>query len=257
MAGHSGAMRSSSLGAVALSAVLSVLAMGCSSSKSTEPLTRDDLSQGPAPGSVKPFPSTSPLAPSVILKPQDRVSTYALLGSLAPAFQLSDLENKSVSLSDFKGKVVVLEWFNPNCPDVRTTHRKGALKGLPDRYLAKGVVWLGINSAAPSKEGFGTPVNRDGAKLLDLHFPILQDPLGMVGHGYQATTTPELYVIGRDGKLVYRGAPDNSPDGEGKSPEGGTLINYVMEALDATLAGKPVPHPDTKPYGCTVKYGRS
>lgn len=177
------------------------------------------------------------------------------IGKPAPDFTLNDLDGKAVTLSSLKGKVVVLEWFNPECPFVKQSHTKGSLKGYADKAIAKGVTWLAINSAAPGKQGHGTQRNQEGIKAFDLHHPVLVDPTGEVGHKYSATNTPQMFVIAADGTLVYRGAIDNSPDGEGETPEGGKLVNFVDEALTSVLAGKPVAQPITKPYGCRVKYG--
>jgi len=176
-------------------------------------------------------------------------------GTQAPDFTLKDLDGKPVHLADYRGKVVVLEWFNPNCPFVKASHTKGSLVGLAKRHEAQGVVWLGINSAAPGKQGNGVEASRAGQKAFNLDHPMLLDESGAVGHAYGATNTPNLFVIDKEGKLVYRGAIDNSPDGEGDSPTGGTLVNYVDEALADVAAGRPVRTPLTKPYGCSVKYG--
>jgi len=176
-------------------------------------------------------------------------------GAAAPDFKLKDTEGKTVSLGDFKGKVVVLEWFNPECPFVRASHTKGSLVGLAKKHTAAGVVWLGINSAAPGKQGYGPEKNKASAKSFGLEHPILLDEAGTVGHAYGATNTPHLFVINKDGKVVYAGGIDNSPDGEKGEPEGGKLVNYVDQALADLAAGKPVQVPTSKAYGCSVKYG--
>jgi peroxiredoxin len=176
-------------------------------------------------------------------------------GLPAPDFTLQDLDGKSVHLADYKGKVVVLEWFNPECPFVRATHTKGSLVGLAKKYTSRGVVWLGVNSSAPGKQGNGVEKNRTGKASYQLEHPILVDENGQVGHAYGATNTPHLFIIGKDQKLVYKGAIDNAADGEKGSPSGGTLINYVDEAMNDLTAGRPVRTPVTKAYGCSVKYG--
>ncbi len=178
----------------------------------------------------------------------------ASLGELAPAFELVDLDGKKVSLAEHRGKVVVLEWFNPECPFVKASHTKGSLKGAAARHRAGGGVWLAVNSGAAGKQGHGAAANRAGASALGVDYPILLDELGSVGKAYGAERTPHLFVIDRQGILVYAGAIDNSPDGEGESPAGGTLVRHVDDALAAVLAGKPVSVPETKPYGCAVKY---
>ena len=151
---------------------------------------------------------------------------------------------------------MVLEWFNPGCPFVRASHTKGSLVDAARRAQAEGVVWLAINSGAPGQQGHGAEASRKGAEAFGLEHPVLLDEDGRVGHAYGAAKTPHLFVIDQTGTLVYGGAVDNSPDGEGESPEGGTLVRYVDQALTEVLAKKPVSVPSTKPYGCSVKYGK-
>ncbi len=176
------------------------------------------------------------------------------VGGAAPDFSLSDLEGKTVKLSDYKGKIVVLEWFNPSCPFVRASHTKGALVDSAKRQTAKGVVWLSVNSGAAGKQGAGAVVNKEAVKTFAMSNPVLLDEQGTVGKTYGATNTPHLFIIGKDGKVAYRGAPDNSPDGEGASPSGGALVNYIDAALADLSAGKPVKVTESKAYGCSVKY---
>lgn len=176
------------------------------------------------------------------------------VGDQAPDFTLTDLEGRSVTLSQFKGKTVVLEWFNPGCPYVQASHTVGSLVGLADKHQAKGVVWLAINSNAAGKQGAGRETNLKAVKAFKLKHPLLLDESGKVGKAYGATRTPEMFVIDPTGRVVYAGAIDNSPDGEGGRPTGGTLINHVDVALTALAAGNPVTTSTTKAYGCTVKY---
>jgi peroxiredoxin len=176
------------------------------------------------------------------------------LGQKAPDFSLTDLDGKTVKLADFKGKTVVLEWFNPECPFVKATHTRGPLVGTAKKHIKNGVVWLAINSGAPGKQGAGVEKNKAGVKTFDLPHPVLLDESGSVGKAYGATNTPHLFVIDKAGNLVYRGGIDNSPDGEGQSPQGGKLVNYVDAALEDLAAGKPVKQPESKAYGCSVKY---
>jgi peroxiredoxin len=178
----------------------------------------------------------------------------AQIGQPAPDFSLPDLDGKQVSLSQFKGKPVVLEWFNPGCPFVRNSHTKGSLKTTAATETAKGVAWLAINSGAPGKQGAGAEASRKGASEFGMQHPVLLDESGSVGKLYGAERTPHVYVINAEGVLVYRGAIDNSPDGEGQSPEGGKLVNYVTTALDSLRSGGAVAMAETKAYGCTVKY---
>ena len=180
--------------------------------------------------------------------------TTAAVGKPAPDFTLKDLDGKEVRLSSFKGKVVVLEWFNPGCPYVKKSHTVGSLVDTAQRHAANGVVWLAINSGAPGKQGAEVAQNQDAAKTWSLGHPILRDESGAVGKLYGATNTPHMYVIDKKGVLVYAGAIDNSPDGERQSAPDGKVINYVDAALEALGAGKPVATPTTKAYGCSVKY---
>jgi peroxiredoxin len=178
----------------------------------------------------------------------------AEVGQPAPDFALPDLDGKVHKLSDHKGKIVVLEWFNPGCPFVASSHTRGSLVDTAARKARDGVVWLAVNSGAPGKQGHGVEVNRAAARSWSIPHPILVDETGAVGKAYGATNTPHMFVIGRDGKLAYRGAIDNSPDGEKGSPKGGVLVEYVSAALDDLGAGRPVRTAETKAYGCSVKY---
>ena len=179
---------------------------------------------------------------------------HAEIGQPAPDFTLSDTEGHPFHLADAKGKTVVLEWFNPGCPFVRASHTKGSLRDAAKRHSAEGVVWLGVNSAAPGNQGYGAEATREGKNKYGLDHPILLDESGDVGHAFGATNTPHLFVIDASGTLVYRGAVDNSPDGEGESPTDGKLVSYVDAALSDLAAGRPVAVPSTKAYGCSVKY---
>jgi peroxiredoxin len=178
----------------------------------------------------------------------------AELGKPAPDFTLQDLDGKEVKLSSFKGKTVVLEWFNPECPFVKAAHGKGSLVDTAKQQQKKGVVWLSVNSGAPGKQGTGVEKNKAAVKSFAMENPVLLDETGTVGKAYGATNTPHLFIVDAKGTLVYRGGIDNSPDGEGKSPEGGKLINHVVAALEDLAANRPVKTPDTKAYGCSVKY---
>lgn len=170
------------------------------------------------------------------------------VGSPAPAFSLTDQNGKTVKLSDYAGKTVVLEWFNDGCPYVRKHYTTGAMNALAAKYAAKGVVWLAVNSTSSAS----TETNAEVSKKWHVDRPILDDHAGAVGHAYGATNTPDLFVIDPAGKVVYKGAIDSiaSPDPDDLS----TATNYVAKALDAVLAGQTVTQSETKPYGCTVKY---
>lgn len=175
----------------------------------------------------------------------------AAVGQPAPDFALKDLDGKAVSLKDFAGKTVVLEWFNPGCPFVKHAHGEGALKGMAEQQRANGVIWLSINSGAPGKEGAGVAANKDAAVKWGIQNPILLDESGAVGKLYGAKTTPHMFVIDAKGTLAYAGGLDNAPMGK---PEGGALVPFLSDAISDVLAGKPVRTPSAKPYGCSVKY---
>ena len=206
--------------------------------------TSDSISAVPMAASATTASASLPIAPDA----------HATVDRPAPDFTLSDLSGKVVSLHDYKGKRVVLEWFNPQCPFINLCHTKGSLKGMASRREAEGVVWLAINSGGAGKQGYGVDANVAGKGKFGLDHPILLDPTGAVGHAYGATNTPHMFVIDEAGTLVYRGAIDNSPDGEGESPTGGKLVNYVDAALDALAAKRPVEVKETKAYGCGVKF---
>ena len=169
----------------------------------------------------------------------------------APDFTLTDLDGNQHTLSALRGKIVVLEWFNPGCPFVRYAHADGPLRDLAARHMAEGVVWLAINSGAGGKQGHGADTNRKAAAEWKMEHPLLLDETGAVGKAYGAKTTPHMYVIDPRGSLVYRGALDNAP--LGKVPSEGHTI-YVNEALAAVREGRAVEVDETKPYGCSVKY---
>lgn len=180
----------------------------------------------------------------------------AEVGQPAPDFTLPDLDGRPVRLADLKGRVVVLEWFNPGCPYVVAAHTKGSLVDAAARAATQGVVWLAINSGAPGKQGAGAEVNRAAKSAWKLPHPVLLDESGEVGRAYGATNTPHLFVVDAAGRLAYRGAVDNSPDGERGAPEGGALVEYAAAAVDDLRSGRPVRVPTTKAYGCGVKYAR-
>ncbi|CAF0693041.1 thioredoxin family protein [Candidatus Methylacidithermus pantelleriae] len=178
----------------------------------------------------------------------------ALVGKPAPEFSLRDYQGKTHRLSDYRGRWVVLEWINVECPFVGKHYRSGNLPRLQKKYRAKGVVWLAICSSAPGKPGYMTPVQAETV-LRRMGFggdAYLLDPDGTTGRAYGARTTPHLFLINPEGKLLYAGAIDDIA-----SVDVGDIArahNYIEEALEAALAGRPVPHPTSVPYGCSVKY---
>src|SRR6266480_485747 len=176
------------------------------------------------------------------------------VGAAAPDFNLLDASGKPHSLSEYKGKYVVLEWFNPDCPFVKKHYGSGNMQKLQGQYTGKGVVWLTIDSNAPGSEGNLSPeqaqkVMRD---LNTKQTALLLDPEGKAGRAYNARNTPHMFVINPEGKIIYEGAIDSKASPNPADIPSST--NYVKVALDESLAGKAVTTPQTKPYGCSVKY---
>jgi peroxiredoxin len=169
-------------------------------------------------------------------------------GDTAPAFTLKDQTGKDVSLADFHGKTVVLEWTNPECPFVARHYKAHTMVNLAAKWAEKDVVWLAINSSAH----LGVDHNMAFVKAEGLKYPVLADQSGDVGRAYGAKTTPHMFIIGGDGKLLYNGAIDD--DKKGDKPE---KLNYVDAALTSISAGKPIAQTATTPYGCSVKYGEA
>ena len=178
----------------------------------------------------------------------------ATVGQPAPDFSLPATDGKIYALNQGKGHFVVLEWFNPQCPFIKKHYNAGNMQRLQATYTKKGVIWLSIDSSAKGKEGYMEMAEAQ-ADRLDRHShntATLLDPSGDVGQLYHATSTPHMFVIGPDGKLLYQGAIDDHPTAD---PADIPLSkNYVAKALDEAMAGKPVTTPQTKPYGCFVKY---
>lgn len=175
-------------------------------------------------------------------------------GDTAPDFTLKDSKGNSHKLSDFRGKFVVLEWFNHDCPFVKKHYGRGNMQKLQKEYTAKDVVWLSIISSAPGKQGHRTGPQADADTKDSQACPtaVLLDPSGEVGQKYEAKTTPHMFVINKEGKVIYAGAIDSIRSTDPSDVE--KSENYIRQTLDAALDGKPVPTPKTQPYGCSVKY---
>jgi peroxiredoxin len=182
-------------------------------------------------------------------RPPGREGVEELRGKPARPFKLTTFEGKTASLSDYRGKIVVLEWLNFECPFVKHHYDKPkTMIKLANKYKNKNVVWLAINSTSHT-----TPeANKEFAEKQKLPYPILDDRSGRVGRAYGAKTTPHIYIISPRGRIVYDGAIDNSP--LGKTPEGKELTNYVDKALGEMITGKMVSIKKIEPYGCSVKY---
>src|SRR5213083_364783 len=179
------------------------------------------------------------------------------VGSAAPEFSAPDSNGKTQSLSEYKGKYVVLEWFNPECPFVKKHYGSDNMQKLQAEYTGKGVVWLTIDSNAPGTEG--TLTAEEAQKVMNSwktkQTALLLDPEGKVGRAYGSKNTPNMVIINPEGKIVYEGAIDSKA-----TPNPADIpvsTNYVKAALDESLAGKPISKPTTRPYGCSVKYKSS
>ncbi|MEY2551416.1 MAG: hypothetical protein QOG12_1560 [Verrucomicrobiota bacterium] len=176
------------------------------------------------------------------------------VGSNAPDFSLTDSNGKTQSVSQYKGKYVVLEWFNPECPFVKKHYGSGNMQKLQAEFTGKGVVWLSIDSSAPGLEGYLT-AEQANAKITEWktkQTALVLDPDGKAGRSYGAKNTPHMFVINPDGKIVYEGAIDSKATPNPSDIASST--NYVKVALEESLSGKTVSNANTKPYGCSVKY---
>ena len=178
----------------------------------------------------------------------------AVIGQPAPAFTAVDTAGKAVSLADFKGRTVVLEWVNPGCPYVQKHYGAANMQGTQKDAATKGVVWLAVNSTTPEHGDYRKPAEM-AAWMAEHHAAAsatLMDSDGKVGRAYGARTTPHLFVIDPAGKLVYAGAIDSKPTA--RAADIATATNYVKQALGESLAGKAVATATSQPYGCSVKY---
>jgi len=176
------------------------------------------------------------------------------VGAPAPDFTATDSNGKSESLDQFHGKYVVLEWHNQGCPYTKKHYVSGNMQSLQKEWTAKGVVWLTVISSAPGEQGYVT-ASEENSYLSKMHATptaALLDSNSKVARLYSAKTTPQMVVIDPAGKLIYDGAIDDRPTSDPEDIKGAK--NYLNEALSAAMAGKPVPTPYTRPYGCSVKY---
>ena len=176
------------------------------------------------------------------------------VGSTAPEFTATDSHGRVESLDQFHGRYVVLEWHNQSCPYTRKHYLSGNMQSLQKEWTEKGVAWFTVISSAPGEQGYVTP-DAENAYVAKMHaFPtaVLIDPSGRLGHLYNAKTTPQMFVIDPQGKLIYDGAIDDRPTPD--LDDVGGAHNYVSDALLEAMGGKPVATPYTRPYGCSVKY---
>ena len=176
------------------------------------------------------------------------------VGAPAPEFSLPAVEGKAVALKDYRGKYVVLEWVNKDCPFVKKHYGSGSMQATQAEAKRMGAVWLSICSSAPGMQGYMTADVYKGYLKTNMvaAAEVLLDPDGKIGHLYGARTTPQVVIIDPKGTMVYNGAIDDKPDPDPQSLKGAK--NYALEALRESMAGKPVTVPTSRPYGCSVKY---
>jgi peroxiredoxin len=195
------------------------------------------------------------LAASVLALASSVALANATVGQPAPNFTATDTSGKTVSLADFKGKHVVLEWVNPGCPYVVKHYGAANMQGTQKEATAKGVVWLAVNSTSSDHSDYKAPAAMaqwmQGQKAAPT--ATLMDADGKVGRAYGARTTPHMYIVDPKGVLVYAGGIDNKPSSN--PADIATATNHVKVALNEALAGKPISQATTRPYGCSVKYG--
>ena len=178
----------------------------------------------------------------------------AAVGQPAPDFTLKDASGKTVKLSDFKGKHVVLEWTNPGCPFVQKHYNSGNMPGTQKEAMGKGVVWLAINSTEKASGDYLEPARLVAWKTERKSSPsaVLMDEEGTVGKAYGARTTPHMYIVNPQGQLIYAGGIDSIPSASADDIPKAT--NYVKVGVAEALAGKPLTASTTRPYGCSIKY---
>ena len=190
-------------------------------------------------------------APPVIAPPPYGA---AVVGKPAPLFKAADVNGKAVSLSAFRGKTVVIEWNNPDCPFVKKHYGSGNMQKTQAAAVKDGVVWLTINSSAPGNQGHmnGAQAKAYVAKTGARPTAYLLDPNGVVGKAYDAKTTPHMFIVNKAGTVVYAGGIDDKPTPRPADIDGAR--NHVLAALSEVKAGKAVSVASSRPYGCAVKY---
>ena len=178
----------------------------------------------------------------------------AVVGQPAPAFSAVDTRGKTVSLDDYKGKHVVLEWVNPGCPFVQKHYNSGNMPATQKAAVAQGVAWLAVSSTAKDASDYRPPSDLAAWMHSKGGVPTatVMDNDGKIGRAYGARTTPHMYVVDPAGKLVYAGAIDNKPTANAADIK--TATNYVNQTIGEVLAGKAVSQPTTRAYGCSIKY---
>src|SRR5688500_7090576 len=189
---------------------------------------------------------------------QSEASTEQLVSppvnQAAPAFTVTDTKGTSHTLDAYRGKWVVLEWFNHDCPYTKKHYSSDNMQALQRDYTAKGVVWISVVSSAPGKDGYESATDADRTTIEKTAAPsfVVRDTAGVLGRMYGARNTPQLFAIDPEGVLRYAGAIDDKPTSKAKDVQGAK--NYLKAALDAGLAGQPIAVSTSQPYGCDVKY---
>lgn len=235
-------------------AALALLALA-DSCRSTDPGTElrpaaTTAAMPTANGSKTFVPGTQTVDPS----PVTTGATRAEVGEIAPDFELRDVNGRAHRLSQYRGKIVVLEWFDPQCPFVTYAYDDGPLTEMRTRYAAAGIAWLGVYSTNAAHAAMAPSLLREFAERRKLAAPILIDADGSVGKLYAARTTPHMFVINNRGLLVYSGALDNAPRGIVERAAGKT--NYVDSAIEDLRSGHAVTISSTRPYGSAILYSK-
>jgi alkyl hydroperoxide reductase subunit AhpC len=191
---------------------------------------------------------------AVVLLASTSLAFAAKVGAPAPDFTGTSSATEAVSLAQYRGKYVVLQWHNKDCPYVQAQYGSGNMQTLQKEWTERGIIWLTIISSAAGKQGYVDARGADADVRATGAAPTatILDPAGTIGRAYRARTTPHMFIIDPQGRLIYDGAIDNRPT-TSKASVGGS-INYVSLGLTEAMAGKPLSHPTSRPYGCTVKY---
>ena len=178
----------------------------------------------------------------------------ATVGQQAPTFSGKDSQGKTESLNQYRGKYVVLEWTNRDCPYTAKQYDSGNMQALQQQWTGKGVVWFTVLSSAKGEQGYldASDENAQLARVRAHPTAALLDPSGEIGRLYGAKTTPHMFIIDPNGKLIYAGAIDDKATTDTADVK--TAKNYVSAALTESMAGQPVEVASTRPYGCSVKY---
>ncbi len=203
---------------------------------------------------MKPATIASMIAASLTFVSVADANAAAAVGQAAPTFTLNDTNGKAINLADYKGKIVVLEWHNPECPFVKKHYDSANMQGLQSKYTKDGVAWLAVSSTEPAHQDYKKPDVLNALLKSSKASPTayLMDESGATGKAYGARTTPHMYIINREGTLVYAGGIDDKRSANIADIKGAK--NFVAAALDELKAGKSVTVATSAPYGCSVKY---